>query len=178
MSPIRTSPQERRAILQLHDATAYYEAPWLTKPVTSASRAITRSCHTPLCALLPARVVTTPLGTRPSPHRLVLTLPHGGCPSRLPSALLRRRALPCVPRSVATALTGPCCSCSVSGHAPGGAHHVRRASQAAHTADPCARSLVLTMRTRWGYDWSSQASYHAGVLGDNPTPVGSAACLF
>jgi hypothetical protein len=30
---------------------------------------------------------------------------------------------------------------------------------------------------RYGHDWSRRASYHVEALGDNPTPVGSAACL-
>jgi hypothetical protein len=42
---------------------------------------------TPPCSLLPtplARVVIVLSGTRTRPHRLALTLPHGGCLSKLP----------------------------------------------------------------------------------------------
>jgi hypothetical protein len=52
------------------------------------------------------------------------------------------------------------------------------ASQETHPADPCALGAFWLMAgTRWRYDWNSQASCHAGVLADNPTPVGSATRL-
>jgi hypothetical protein len=47
------------------------------------------------------------------------TLPHGGCPSRLPSAVLQHCALALSRRAVAPASTGPCHPCGVLSHEPG-----------------------------------------------------------
>ncbi len=74
-----------------------------------------------------------PACTSATPSRLALTLPHGGCRSRLPC---RRRSLALNRRSFAPTLTGSRHSCALVGHESGGA---RRASQAVHTADPHAR---------------------------------------
>ena len=95
------------------------------------------------CALLPtllARIVTAPFGTR-RVHTGSLDPTARRLPVKAPLAAPRPRY---VPHSVASALTGPCHSCGLPGHEPGGA---RRASQAAHTADPYATCPALTMHT-------------------------------
>src|SRR5260370_34448872 len=96
---------------------------------------------TPPCALLPAlaaHVVTVQAGIPSSPPRLALTLPPSGTPSRSVAAFpLVRRSLP---------VTETCHLGGLLGHEPGGA---RRASQAAHTADPCARWLCRCIAKTW-----------------------------
>ena len=98
--------------------------PWeFGRYLTNASREQTERIISPPYALLPplsARVVIGPSGIQYESTQARLTLPRGGCPSRLPSALRRRRSLTLSRRSVASAWTGPCRSCGHAGPEPSG----------------------------------------------------------
>jgi hypothetical protein len=99
-----------------------------------------------------------------------LTLPHGGCPSRLPC---RRRAL--APRASLgrAGLDGSRRLCGLAGPEPGGA---RRASQAAHCRPLCQVVCALSVRLLLGRSTigTVKRAVMRGVLADNPTPGGSA----
>ena len=72
-------------------------------------------------------------GTSRHPVKTTQARP-GPTARRLPAKAALPATRPrCVPHSVAPALTGSLRLCGLSGHEPGGS---RRASQAAHTADP------------------------------------------